>query len=75
MNRGGHPSRTLGRTPTSRRPVRSSGPTRRPTSSRRQGRREPGRPRRITRAFPPRSPPFGSSRWSVVSGQWSGNSG
>jgi hypothetical protein len=57
LNRGGHPSRMTGRPSPVRRPVRSSGPTPRPCKPRRLGRREPIRPRRITRAFPPRSPP------------------
>jgi hypothetical protein len=55
--RGVNPSRTPDRSTPRRHQARSSEALRRPSSSRRPGRREPGRPRRITRAFPPRSPP------------------
>ena len=57
VNRVGHPSRQPGRTATSRRPVRALRRSVQQASPRRSNRREPGRPRRITRAFPPRSPP------------------
>jgi hypothetical protein len=55
--RVGHPPRAIDRRASPRRPVRSPGPSRRPTDPRRLARRGLGRPRQITRTFPPRSPP------------------
>jgi hypothetical protein len=60
--RVGHPPREIDREATPRRPVRSTGSSRRPHDPRRLTRRGAGRPRQITRTFPPRSPPWRSYR-------------
>ena len=56
MARVGSDPRSTGEAPP-RRPVRSKRPSRRPPDPRRLARRGLGRPRQISRTFPPRSPP------------------
>ncbi|WP_435011335.1 hypothetical protein P12x_002642 [Tundrisphaera lichenicola] len=55
--RDGHDRRATSNLPPHRRLVRSRGPAHRPPDPRRITRRGAGRPRQITRTFPPRSPP------------------
>ena len=63
LTRVGPSPRPVDRESPPRRLVRSHGPARRPPRPGRLGRRGPGRTRRFTRAFPPRSPPSGRRRW------------
>jgi hypothetical protein len=63
LTRVGPTPRPVDRQAPPRRLIRSHGPARRPPRPGRLGRRGPGRTRRFTRAFPPRSPPAARRRW------------